>query len=208
MQRLRKHSGRIREQQADYLLYALLDITIDRGFPVLENFGENIEALEDELLENPCNQTLAKIHHTKRELLLLRRMLWPQREVISTLLREEQPQLTANTRLYLRDCHDHAVQILELIEAYREMSASMLDVYLSSISNRLNEVMRVLTVIATIFIPLTFLVGVYGMNFGVQSKSPWAMPELDWYYGYPLLWLVMIGIAVGMVLYFKRKNWF
>jgi len=208
MQRLRKHSGKIRGYKADYLLYALLDITIDRGFPVLEYFSEFIEDLEDELLENPGKKTLATIHQLKRELLMLRRMLWPQREVINLLVREEQPHIAATTRPYLRDCYDHTVQILELIEAYREMTASMLDVYLSSISNRLNEVMKVLTVIATIFIPLTFLVGVYGMNFGVHKPSPWAMPELDWYYGYPLLWLLMIGIAAGMVIYFKRKNWF
>jgi magnesium transporter len=175
---------------------------------VLEYFSEYIEDLEEELLENPGKKTLASIHHIKRELLLLRRMLWPQREVINTLGREEQPQVAHTTRPYLRDCYDHTVQILELIEAYREMTASMLDVYLSSISNRVNEVMKVLTVIATIFIPLTFLVGVYGMNFGVHSSSPWAMPELDWYYGYPLLWLLMLGIAGGMITYFKRRDWF
>jgi len=208
MHRLRKHSGKIRERQADYLLYALLDVTIDRGFPVLEYYSEYIEDLEEELLDNPNRKTLAKIHHIKRELLLLRRMLWPQREVINNLIREEQPQIEADTRPYLRDCYDHTIQIMDLIEAYREMTASMLDVYLSSISHRLNEVMKVLTVIATIFIPLTFLVGVYGMNFGVHSRSPWAMPELDWYYGYPLLWLLMLGIAIGMIGYFKRKNWF
>jgi magnesium transporter len=135
-------------------------------------------------------------------------MLWPQREVINILMREEQPQLQPEIQPYLRDCYDHTVQILELIEAYRELTASMLDVYLSSVSHRLNEVMKVLTVIATIFIPLTFLVGVYGMNFRAHSTSPWAMPELDWYYGYPLLWLLMIAVAGGMLYYFKRRNWF
>lgn len=208
MARLRKHSGTIRNRKADYLLYALLDVIIDRGFPVLEDFSEYIEELEDELLDNPNRQTLAKIHHIKRELLLLRRVLWPQREVINLLVREDQPHLEVDTHPYLRDCYDHTVQILELIEAYREMTASMLDVYLSSISHRLNEVMKVLTVIATIFIPLTFLVGVYGMNFGVRSQSPWAMPELDWYYGYPLLWLLMLVIAAGMILYFRHRDWF
>lgn len=208
MARLRKHSGTIRNRKADYLLYALLDVIIDRGFPVLEDFSEYIEKLEDELLDNPNRQTLANIHHIKRELLLLRRVLWPQREVINLLVREEQPHLEVDTHPYLRDCYDHTVQILELIEAYREMTASMLDVYLSSISHRLNEVMKVLTVIATIFIPLTFLVGVYGMNFGVRSESPWAMPELDWYYGYPLLWLLMLVIAGGMILYFRHRDWF
>lgn len=206
--RLRKHSGKIRERQADYLLYALLDIIIDRGFPVLEYLSEHIEDLEEELLEEPDKQTMAKIHHLKRELLFLRRVLWPQREVINILVREEQPQITADTRPYLRDCYDHTIQIIDLIEVYREMAASMLDVYLSSISNKMNEVMKVLTVIATIFIPMTFIAGVYGMNFGNKTDSPWAMPELNWYYGYPLLWLLMIAIAGGMIAYFRRRNWF
>ena len=139
---------------------------------------------------------------------MLRRMLWPQREVLNTLLRDEHPLITENTKLYLRDCYDHTIHIIDLLESYRDMMTGMLDIYLSSNSNRLNEVMRVLTVIATIFIPLTFIVGVYGMNFGVRSHSPWAMPELDWYYGYPLLWLVMISIAVAMGIYFKRRKWF
>ena len=208
MKRLRKHSGKIRERHADYLLYALLDVIIDRGYPILEYFGEQIEALEEELLKNPDKETLGQIHHTKRELLTLRRMLWPQREVVNLLIREEQPQISEDTYVYLRDCYDHTIQIMDLIEAYREMSASMLDVYLSSISHRLNEVMKVLTVIATIFIPLTFLVGVYGMNFGGRSDSPWAMPELDWHYGYPLLWLLMIAMAGGMIMFFKRRGWF
>ena len=208
MKRLRKNSGKIRERSTDYLLYTLLDVIIDRGYPILEYFGEEIEALEEELLENPDKQTLGQIHHTKRELLTLRRMLWPQREVINLLIRDEQPQISIDTRVYLRDCYDHTIQIMDLIEAYREMTASMLDVYLSSISHRLNEVMKVLTVIATIFIPLTFIVGVYGMNFGARSNSPWAMPELDWYYGYPLLWLIMLAIGGGMIVYFKRRNWF
>ncbi|MCW8828467.1 MAG: magnesium/cobalt transporter CorA, partial [Gammaproteobacteria bacterium] len=206
VQRLRKHSGKIRERKADYLLYALLDVTIDRGFPVLEFYSEYIEDLEDELLENPGKETLSRIHQLKRELLMLRRMLWPQREVINNLIREEQPQIRAETQPYLRDCYDHTIQIIDLIEVYREMTSSMMDVYLSSVSNRMNEVMKVLTVIATTFIPLTFIVGVYGMNF--SGDSPWAMPELNWYYGYPLVWLVMILVTGGMIIYFKRRNWF
>ncbi len=208
MGRLRKQSGKIRERKADYLLYTLLDVIIDRGYPILEFFGEVIEDLEEELLDSPGKRTLENIHHTKRELLTLRRMLWPQREVINLLIRDEQPHISSDTHVYLRDCYDHSIQIMDLIEAYREMTSSMLDVYLSSISHRLNEVMKVLTVIATIFIPLTFIVGVYGMNFGARSVSPWAMPELDWYYGYPLLWLVMFAIAGGMIAYFKRRGWF
>lgn len=206
VQRLRKQSGKIRERMADYLLYALLDVTIDRGFPVLEFYSEYIEDLEVELLDNPEQETLAKIHQLKRELLMLRRMLWPQREVINNLIRDEQPQIREETLPYLRDCYDHTIQIIDLIEVYREMTAGMMDVYLSSVSNRMNEVMKVLTVIATIFIPLTFITGVYGMNFA--GDSPWAMPELTWYYGYPLLWLAVILVTGGMIIYFKRRNWF
>jgi len=206
--RLRNHSGKIRSRGADYLLYCLLDIIIDEGFPVLENFGEQVEALEEELLAEPDRDTLRKLHAIKRELLFLRRMLWPQRELLNRLIRNENELLSEETTIYLRDCYDHTVQIMDLLETYRDMTASMLDVYLSSISYRLNDVMRVLTVIATIFIPLTFIVGVYGMNFSVNANSPWAMPELHWYYGYPLLWLIMLMIAIGMIFFFKRKKWF
>ena len=206
--RLRNHSGKMRSRRTDYLLYSLLDIIIDEGFPILEHFGELVEILEEELLEEPGKNTLRKLHAIKRELLILRRMLWPQRELLNKLIRNENEILHEETSLYLRDCYDHTVQIIDLLETYRDMTASMLDVYLSSISYKLNDVMRVLTVIATIFIPLTFIVGVYGMNFSVNSKSPWAMPELNWYYGYPALWLFMLIIAIGMVLFFRRKGWF
>jgi magnesium transporter len=205
---LHSKTAKIRTRKADYLLYCLLDAIIDEGFPVLEAFGEQIELLEEELLEQPDSTTLRKLHEIKRELLFLRRMLWPQRELLNKLIRDEDELLDEGTTIYLRDCYDHTVQIMELVESYRDMTASMLDVYLSSISYRLNDVMRVLTVIATIFIPLTFIVGVYGMNFGADSKSPWAMPELNWYYGYPLLWLIMLLIAIGMFLFFRRKGWF
>ena len=206
LERLRKHSGRIRERGADYLLYALLDVIIDQGFPLLETMGETIEDLEEELLDSPDKLTLARIHQVRRDLLHLRRSLWPQREVLGNLSREGHEHIQESTRPYLRDCYDHTIQILDLIESYREMAASMLDVYLSSLSHRLNEVMKVLTVIATIFIPLTFLVGVYGMNF--SGNSPWAMPELQWHYSYPILWLIMLGIAGGMFYAFKRRGWF
>ncbi|MEJ2344632.1 MAG: magnesium/cobalt transporter CorA [Gammaproteobacteria bacterium] len=206
--RLQMHTGRIRSRGADYLLYALIDVVIDQGFPVLEGFGEQVEDLEEELLESPDKDTLRRLHRIKGELLLLRRMLWPQREVINALIREEGPDIDEDIKVYYRDCYDHTIQIIDLLETYRDMTTSMLDLYLSSVSNRLNEIMRVLTVIATIFIPLTFIVGVYGMNFGNDNKSPWAMPELRWYYGYPLVWLVMIVIAVVMLIIFKRRNWF
>lgn len=200
------NNARFRSHEVDYLVYAIADLVIDKGFPVLEAFGDEIESLEEDLLAHPGNQTLAWIHQMKRELLLLRRMLWPHREVINYLLREEESLIRENTHVYLRDCYDHSIQIMDLLENFRDMVTGMLDVYLSSISNRTNEIMRVLTVIATIFIPLTFIVGVYGMNFS-NDKSPWAMPELHWYYGYPLCWLLMLGITAGLLWYFRRHKW-
>ncbi len=206
--RLRKKSGRIRNLKADYLLYCILDLVIDQGYPVLETLGENIETIEEALLSSVTKKTtLGEIHHTRRELLLLRRNLWPQRELLNKLLRGENALIEKNTSVYLRDCYDHTIQILDLIENYREMAASLIDIYLSSTSHRMNEIMRVLTIIATIFIPLTFIVGLYGMNFS-HPDSPWAMPELHWYYGYPIVWGVMIALVAGMLIYFKRKNWF
>ena len=166
-----------------------------------------LEELEEKILGRSGRETLPHIHTVKRELILLRRMLWPQREVINTLVREDQELIMADTRLFLRDCYDHTIQVMDLLETYRDMTTSMLDIYLSSVSNKMNEIMRVLTIIATIFIPLTFVAGVYGMNFGSNSKSPWAMPELSWYYGYPLAWLLMVMVAAGMLIYFWRKRW-
>ncbi len=187
----------------------LVDRIIDQGFPILENFGEQIEAIEIALLNSPDRRTLNRIHQLKRNLLFLRRVFWPQREVITRLLNEDHPLIQDETKLYLRDCYDHSIQIMDLLEAYRDLGAGMLDVYLSSASNRLNEIIRLLTIISTIFIPLTFLAGLYGMNFGRREPiSPWAMPELDAYYGYPIVLLVMVGLAVGMVFYFKYKRWF
>lgn len=204
--RLREHAGRIRGRGADYLLYALVDITIDHGFPVLEWFGAELEALEETLIEEAGKENLRRLHELRRDILLLRRMLWPHRELLSTLARGEEWGITEESRVYLRDCYDHAVQILDLLETYREMTTGLLDLYLSSTSNRLNEIMRVLTVFAAIFIPLSFIAGVYGMNF-THPDSPWAMPELHWYYGYPLVWGLMIAVAVGLLLYFRRKRW-
>jgi magnesium transporter len=206
-ERLRNHVGRIRKRNSDYLLYALLDVVVDHAFPLLESYGERIEVLEDELLERPGPETLAEIHRLRRQLLLVRRMLWPQREVLSRLFREECSCIEQDTRLYLRDCYDHTVQILDLLESYRDMAASMVEVYLSSVSNRLNESMRLLTIIATLFIPLTFITGIYGMNFGNNTGSWWAMPELRWDYGYPAVWLLMIAIAGVMLYLFKRNRW-
>jgi magnesium transporter len=204
---LRNPNGTIRGRKVDYLLYALVDTIVDEAFPLLETYGEFVEDLDQELLENPGKSTLQKIHKAKRELLLIRRILWPQREIINTLIRDEDELLENNTKIHFRDCYDHTIQTMEILEIYREVVSNMFDVYLSSLSNRTNEIMRILTIIATIFMPLTFIVGLYGMNFSINAKSPWAMPELRWYYGYPLVWLIMLAIAGAMLYYFKRKTW-
>lgn len=204
--RLREQVGRIRRRGPDYLLYALIDLAVDEGFPILEWLGDEIEGLEEEMLAQPSSHSVQRLYHLKRTLLMLRRVLWPQREVINNLVRDERTFVSDENKIYYRDCYDHTIQVVELIESYRDMVTGLLDVYLSSISYRLNEIMRVLTVIATIFIPLTFIVGVYGMNFSNEA-SPWAMPELHWFYGYPLVWLLMIMMAVGMLVYFRRRKW-
>ncbi len=204
--RLRRGVGRYRTSASDYLLYALIDLIVDEGFPVLEDLGEQIEDLEEQLIQQPNRKSLVRIHQIRRELLLLRRMLWPQREVVSGLLRGDLELIRGETRVYLRDCYDHTIQVMDLIETYRDMTASLLDMYMSGVSNRLNENMRVLTIIATLFIPLTFITGLYGMNFA-NPESPWAMPELHWYYGYPLVWLIIAATAIGMLIFFKRRKW-
>ncbi|MDH5327956.1 MAG: magnesium/cobalt transporter CorA [Gammaproteobacteria bacterium] len=206
-QRLRKKKGRTRQQQADYLGYSIIDLIVDQGYPVLDALGETIETLEEEILSlKSKNITLTQIHQLRRELLILRRNLWPQREIVNQLLRSENGFFEESTRVYLRDCYDHTAQILDIIENYRETAGGLIDIYLSSASHRLSEIMRVLTMIATIFIPLTFVVGLYGMNFN-NPNSPWSMPELRWYYGYPMVWLIMAVLVTGMLIYFKRKNW-
>jgi len=205
--RIRTDKGSIRKLGPDHLAYSLLDAIIDGFFPVLEVYGELIEDLEGEVVENPTRQTLEKIHQVKRELLTLRRAIWPQREALNALIRDGSDLISDDVRLYLRDCYDHSIPILDMPETYRELASSMMDVYLSSVSNRMNEIMKTLTVISSIFIPLTFIVGVYGMNFNTE-KSPWNMPELNWYWGYPATLAFMLGVAVGMVFFFWRKGWF
>ena len=206
-ERIRGSKGTIRRQGADFLAYALLDALIDGFFPVLEAYGETLEELEDEIVRNPTRQSLEKIHRMKRELLALRRAIWPQRDAISVLIRDGNELISSEVRVYLRDCYDHAVQVLDMVETYREVASSLMDVYVSSVGNRMNEVMKLLTIISTIFIPLTFIAGVYGMNFDPHS-SPWNMPELDWYWGYPVCLLTMGGIAAALVFYFYRRGWF
>jgi magnesium transporter len=199
-ERLRQGFGRIRSRGVGYLLYTLVDVVIDSAFPLLEDLGERIEDLEDRVLENPDKTILTTLHQLKRDLLLLRRALWPQREVISRMIQHDAELVDETMRPYFSDCYDHAVQVIDLIETYREMLSGMLDIYLSSLSNRMNDIMRVLTVIATIFIPLTFIVGVYGMNFD-------NIPETHWHYGYFIVWGIMVTLAVGMLLAFKRRKW-
>ena len=198
--RLRNKKGRIRKLGSDYLAYSFLDAVVDNYFVVLEKLGDKIEAIETELIENPTQKTVQKLYRLKRELIFLHNAVWPLREVVNGLAKHESPLIRETTVPYLRDVYDHVIHVIDSVDIYREMISSMLDLYLSSVSNRLNAVMKVLTIIATIFMPLTFLVGVYGMNFKY-------LPELEWHYGYPLLWLVMIGIAGFMLYFFKRKKW-
>jgi magnesium transporter len=205
-ERLRKGSGRLRRLGSDYLAYALVDAMVDQAFPILERVGERIEDLEEEVLEAPTRRTLAEIRQTKHDLLQLRRAAWPQREVLHAMQREDSRFVRKDTRVYLRDLYDHTIQILDMIETYRDLTAGMLDVYLSSLSNRMNEIMKVLTIISTIFIPLTFIVGLYGMNFDTRA-GPLNMPELHWPYGYVAVLLLMAAVAGGMLVYFRRKDW-
>jgi magnesium transporter len=204
--RIRKGKGRLRRMGADYLAYALMDALVDGAFPILEKLGERIEALELELVEKPSRKTLHEIHRLKRDLLYLRRSAWPQRELLNALQREESHLVRPETRVYLRDCYDHTIQILDMVETYRDLTAGMLEVYLSSVSNRMNEIMKVLTVLASIFIPLTFIAGLWGMNFNPEI-SPLNMPELNWYWGYPALLAAMAVLVVAMLVYFHRKGW-
>ena len=199
-QRIREGRGLIRRGGPSYLAYALLDALIDGYFPVLELFGEQTESLEDEVALNPDQSLIHRIHAIKRDLIALRRAMWPHREAINTLMREESRYIAEETRVYLRDCYDHAIQIIDLIETYRELAGGLLDVYLSSISNRMNEVMKVLTIFAAIFIPLTFMAGLYGMNFE-------HMPELSLPWAYPAFLCLLAVIGVGMLIVFRRKGW-
>jgi len=205
-ERIRKGQGRIRQAGPDYLAYALIDAVVDHYFPVLEEFGEHLEVLEDSVIERPDARTVSQIHQAKRDLLRLRRAVWPMRESVNSLTRDPLPLITDDTRTYLRDCYDHAVQILDIVESHREIASGLMDLYLSSVSNRMNDVMKVLTVIATIFIPLTFVAGIYGMNFSPEV-SPLNMPELNWYWGYPFCLTIMAAVTVAMVFFFKRRGW-
>lgn len=205
--RIRNNKGIIRKHGADYLAYTLLDAIINGFFPVLEAYGEQVDELENEVVANPTTQTLEKIYKIRRELLALRRAIWPQRDAINSLLRDGSDLISPEVRIYLRDCYDHTVQVMDIVETYRELATGLMDVYLSSVSNKMNEIMKLLTVISSIFIPLTFIAGVYGMNFNAE-KSPLNMPELNWYWGYPACWALMIATASSLVFFFWRRGWF
>ncbi|MBU0726719.1 MAG: magnesium/cobalt transporter CorA [Alphaproteobacteria bacterium] len=199
--------GRMRQRGADYLLYALIDLAVDHKFPVLERLGTQVEEMEASLLANPKPGSTIRIHRLKRHMMLLRRALWPEREVLSQMQRGDmEPAISRKTQVFLRDTYDHAVQAMDLLETYREVLGDLQNLLLTAASNRLNDIIRVLTVISIIFMPLTFIVGVYGMNFD-REAGPWAMPELGWAYGYPAVMLAMLGIAVGMLWFFKRRGW-
>jgi len=204
--RLREMKGRVRAAGADYLAYSLLDSVVDHYFPVLEEYGERLEDIEDQVTRAPKAAVLHATRAIKHDLLVLRRAMWPQRDALANLVRDPSPLIADDTRPYLRDCYDHTVQIMDLLETYREVGSGLMDSYLSSVSLQMNEVMKVLTVIATIFIPLSFVSGIWGMNFN-PDVSPWNMPETQWYYGYPMALCIMLGIALLLLGYFHRRGW-
>lgn len=203
--RIRRQSPRSRFMNSDYLAYAIIDAIVDNYFLLLETVGEKVESLEDDLVAQPMVEQLQTIHALKRELLYMRKAVWPLREAISALARSESRFVHMETRVFIRDVYEHCVQVIDTVETYRDMVSGLLDVYLSSVSNRMNEVMKVLTIIATIFIPLTFLAGVYGMNFDLES--PLNMPELGLPYGYILFWVASLAMAAGLFWFFRRRRW-
>jgi magnesium transporter len=199
-ERIRAGKGRIRRMGVDYLAYSIIDSVVDHYFILLEKCGEQIERLEEELALNPQPETLQAIHNLKQEIIFLRKSVWPLREVISGLERVESSLIHDNISMYLRDLYDHTIQVIDSVETYQDILSGMIDLYLSSVSNKMNEVMKVLTIFASIFIPLTFMAGVYGMNFEF-------MPELKMRWAYPTLWGAMIAVAVTLLTFFKRKKW-
>jgi len=199
-ERLRNTKGRLRKSGPDYLTHALTDAIVDHYFIILENLGEKIEELEEELVKNPSAGFLNALQGLKKEMILLRKSIWPIREMITGLERSESPLISKATLLYFRDIYDHTIHIIDTMETFRDMLSGMLDIYLSSTGNRMNEIMKVLTVIATLFMPLTFIAGIYGMNFKY-------MPELEWRWGYAMVWVVLLVVAGGMIAYFRRRNW-
>lgn len=199
--RIERKSGRIRQRGPDYLAYALLDSVVDSYFHVLEKIAERLDYLETELISRPTQELLHQVHQLKGQLIFLRKAVWPTRDLIGTLMHSESSLIADSTNIFLRDLYDHGVQALDTVENFRDTASGLVDLYVSSVSQRMNEVMQVLTIMASIFIPLTFIAGIYGMNFEL-------MPELKWRYGYPMIWGIMVVCAVGMLWFFKRKKWF
>ena len=199
--RLQRSNGRIRQRGSDYLAYALIDSIVDSYFHILEKVGDNLTQLEEDLLINPEQSTLGRVHHYKHQLMLLRKSVWPLRDVIGELYKEESPMIREDTQVFLRDLYDHTIQVLETVEIFRDTVSGLQDLYMSAVGNRMNEIMKVLTIMASIFIPLSFIAGIYGMNFEY-------IPELKWHWGYFAIWGVMLGCVAGMVLYFRSKKWF
>jgi magnesium transporter len=199
-ERIRNGKGRIRKMGADYLLYILFDAIVDNYFNILERIGERVESMDEDLISNPTPTTLQEIYHLKREMIYLRKSVWPLREVISSLLRDESRLIKKDTHIFIRDLYDHTIQVIDTIETFRDMVSGMVDMYMSSMSNKTNEVMKVLTIFAAIFIPLTFIAGIYGMNFEY-------MPELSIPLAYPLVWVVIIIVSITLILYFKHRKW-
>jgi magnesium transporter len=198
--RLRQGKGRVRRFGADYLAYALLDAVVDCYFSILEKFGDKIENLEEDLLDNPGKEMLKQLHDLKREMIYVRKAVWPMRELINNMERSETELIKPTTDIYLRDLHDHTIRVIDTVETYRDLLSGMMDIYLSSVSNKMNEIMKVLTIITTIFVPVTFIAGVYGMNFEY-------MPELHSHWGYAITWLIMLTIIITLLFYFRKKKW-
>jgi magnesium transporter len=198
--RIRAGKGKIRKMGADYLAYALVDAVVDCYFNILEKIGDKVEVLEEEVIAEPTRETMEQLHYMKREMIFVRKAVWPMRELINNMERSETELITPGTDIYLRDVHDHTIRVIDTVETYRDLLSGMMDIYLSSVSNRMNEVMKVLTIITTIFVPVTFIAGVYGMNFKY-------MPELEWKYGYPAVWGVMLVIIISLLIYFRKKKW-
>jgi magnesium transporter len=199
-QRIRKGRGRIRKSGPDYLAYALIDAVVDHYFLILEKVGEKIEQFEEKVQSDPTPEILQNIHNLKREIIYFRKQVWPVREVLSTWQKTESALVQDANKVFISDVYDHTIQVIDTIESFRDIISGMMDLYLSTVSNKMNEVMKVLTIMATIFIPLTFVAGIYGMNFKF-------MPELEWKWSYPILWVLLVIIFFGMIYYFKRKKW-
>ncbi|MFM7852210.1 MAG: magnesium/cobalt transporter CorA, partial [Flammeovirgaceae bacterium] len=205
--RIKLDQGRVRKKKADYLLYRLIDIIVDNYYIVLDEIGEQIESIEEDIYTNSLDQQFKNIQQLKKELIFLRKALYPLRDALSKVTKDESSFIDPSNHRYFADVYDHVVHLIDSLDTYKDLTSGLMDIYINTINARMNEVMKVLTVISTIFMPLTFIVGVYGMNFNPDS-SPWNMPELNAKYGYPIVMLLMVLIVLGMIRYFKYKKWF